>query len=652
MSSTARRFRSTDDSPRRSAPDEPDRTAGERTEGERASGADASGEQVDAGKRRRRGNESDRQANDEAATEKRGGESPSTRMTLGLAMLAAGLLFAAHYPIGWWPLAFVAPAPWAWLAGRGIRGGPGYAALWLSGFVYWLAMLQGIRLAHPALYLGWFALSAYLAVYTPLFVGLTASAVRRWRTPLVIAAPVVWVGLEVFRSYALTGFAIGLLGHAVVEWTQVIQVADLGGAYTVSFLLAFVAACVARCFLGARVTRAGECRSEHAAGKGDSFGPGNAKWLGLGAVAIAITLGYGGWRMQAADDPGTVEDASPLKVALIQGSMDVVFEHNPERNERTFRDYYEQTLRVRAEHPDLDLVVWPESMFTANEPEYLAAEGMQVPPGQNASMAQFREMLDEHVRAFGLKAKYTAAAVNRLETDEGQRRLDIACLVGLATVEFGESVRQYNTALLIGSDGEVADRYYKMHPVMFGEYIPFGDLAPWLYSITPMSGGLTPGPGPQAFSVGPWRLAPSICFESTVPHLIRRHWTELAARGERPDALVCLTNDGWFWGSSVLDLHLHCSVMRAVELRTPMLVAANTGFSAVVDGDGRILQRGPRRAAAELVAEVRPDRRESLYRAIGDWPAGLCLLFCGAVAARAWLGRRSERRSNSTGQEG
>ncbi|MCA9206165.1 MAG: hypothetical protein KDA59_24100, partial [Planctomycetales bacterium] len=63
-------------------------------------------------------------------------------------------------------------------------------------------------------------------------------------------------------------------------------------------------------------------------------------------------------------------------------------------------------------------------------------------------------------------------------------------------------------------------------------------------------------------------------------------------------------------------------------------------------------QRRPRRAAAELVAEVRPDRRESLYRAIGDWPAGLCLLFCGAVASRAWLGRRSERRSNSTGQEG
>lgn len=647
MTSTARRFRSTDDSSRRSVPDEPNRATGDQATGERASG-----ERAEDGKGRRMRNRSNQREIGEVALETRSGDSASLRMTLGLGMLAAGLLFAAHYPIGWWPLAFVAPAPWVWLAGRGIRGGQSYAALWLSGFVYWLVMLQGIRLAHPALYLGWFALSAYLAIYTPLFVGLTASAARRWRTPLVIAAPVVWVGLEVFRSYALTGFAIGLLGHSVVEWTQVIQIADLGGAYAVSFLLTFVAACVAKCFLVGDASRTGEIRTEHAAGKVTSVGLHSAKWLGLGAAAIVITLGYGGWRMRAANDRGSADTASPLKVALIQGSIDVVFEHDPERNEQTFRDYYEQTLRVRAEHPDLDLVVWPESMFTANEPEYLAADGMQVPPGQNASMAQFREMLDEHVRAFGLKTKYTAAAINRLETDEGQRQLDIACLVGLATVEFGETVRQYNTALLIGSDGEVAERYYKMHPVMFGEYIPFGNLLPWLYSMTPMSGGLTPGPGPQAFSVGAWRLAPSICFESTVPHLIRRHWSELAGRGERPDALVCLTNDGWFWGSSVLDLHLHCSVMRAVELRTPMLVAANTGFSAVVDGDGRIVQRGPRRAPAELVAEVDRDRRESLYRAIGDWPAGLCLLFCGAVAMRAWLGRRSERSSISTGQHG
>ena len=66
--------------------------------------------------------------------------------------------------------------------------------------------------------------------------------------------------------------------------------------------------------------------------------------------------------------------------------------------------------------------------------------------------------------------------------------------------------------------------------------------------------------------------------------------------------LVNLTNDGWFWGSSELDLHLMCGVFRAVECRKPMVIAANTGFSAVIDADGRILFQGPRRDTDVVVA--------------------------------------------------
>ena len=88
--------------------------------------------------------------------------------------------------------------------------------------------------------------------------------------------------------------------------------------------------------------------------------------------------------------------------------------------------------------------------------------------------------------------------------------------------------------------------------------------------------------------------------------------------------LVNLTNDGWFWGSSELDMHLACGVFRAVECRKPLLIAANTGFSAWIDGDGRIRRQGPRRDADTLLAEVRLDPRSSWYLAHGDWPAG-CL---------------------------
>jgi apolipoprotein N-acyltransferase len=110
--------------------------------------------------------------------------------------------------------------------------------------------------------------------------------------------------------------------------------------------------------------------------------------------------------------------------------------------------------------------------------------------------------------------------------------------------------------------------------------------------------------------------------------------------------LVNLTNDGWFWGSSELDMHLVCGVFRAVECRKPLLIAANTGFSAWIDGDGRILARGPRRATAVLLAEVAPDPRGSWYLEHGDWAAGVCLSACLAFAAAGiWGGFRNRRRA-------
>jgi apolipoprotein N-acyltransferase len=109
-----------------------------------------------------------------------------------------------------------------------------------------------------------------------------------------------------------------------------------------------------------------------------------------------------------------------------------------------------------------------------------------------------------------------------------------------------------------------------------------------------------------------------------------------------PDVLVNVTNDGWFWGTNILDLQLACAVCRAIENRLPVLIAANTGISAVIDSDGRILDRGPRRGESILYAEVQSDDRHSYYRRIGDIPAVLCALFClsaavfASVAGRRW----------------
>src|SRR6267142_1518069 len=141
--------------------------------------------------------------------------------TLLLGLVGAILLWAAFPPLN---------LPWLWLVRwPRLPGWRPYVVLWLAGFAHWLLMLEGIRLAHPALYAGWIALAAYLGVYLPAFVGLTRVAVHGLKASVVIAAPVVWVGLELLRGYLITGFSMGLLAHTQAEFPRLIQVSDLAG---------------------------------------------------------------------------------------------------------------------------------------------------------------------------------------------------------------------------------------------------------------------------------------------------------------------------------------------------------------------------------------------------------------------------------------
>jgi apolipoprotein N-acyltransferase len=494
-----------------------------------------------------------------------------------------------------------------------------YLAIWLAGFAHWLVMLVGISLAHTALIAGWIALSWYVAFYLPVFVGLTRVAVHRLGISMVVAAPVVWVGLELVRGHLLTGFSLGLLAHTQFAWTTLLQISDLAGAYAVSFVMMLVAASLARMLPIAAQSQVDPTRS---------------RWTlwpaGVAAAALAATLGYGAFRI---NETPPQPRGQPVRVALIQGSLDTIFDITQKRIDETYRQYAGLTDQAVREHQRLDLVIWPESMFMV--PEFRVEEPLGIPPDADMPVAEFRQRLQEANAEFEAKLVREAARVNRAGDDHpppdgAASRL----LVGTTTIQYGpgDQRKTFNAALLSDAAGQVAGRYYKMHPVMFGEYIPLGDAFPWIYRLTPMDGGLSIGDGPKIFQVAGLAMSPSICFESVVPHLIRQQVVELDRRGTPADALVNVTNDGWFWGSAILDLHFRCAVFRAIENRKPMIIAANTGFSAWIDGNGSILAQGPRRDTAVLLAEVRPDGRHSPYHRVGDLPAWLCALACAALA--------------------
>jgi len=520
---------------------------------------------------------------------------------LAYGLIGSALAWAALPPVGLWPLAWLAPIPWLLLIRRKeLAGRRPYLALWLAGFAFWMATLHWLRLPHPATSIGWVALSAYLAVYLPIFVGLSRVAVHQARCSIIFAAPMIWAGLELAQSHMLTGLNIGTLGHSQYRWVELIQISDLCGGYTVSFLIVLVAAAVARAI--------------------PLEGKRWAIWPAAPAIAaLAGALVYGHVRMAG-------EHTRPgLKVALIQGSVDIDMKLDRDRTKQIYDQYLSLSRQALSEHTDIDLIVWPETMF--RDPLPLYTEDVHAPDGVEWSKENLLEVVADH------KSLLKQVA----------RRFGVPALLGMDTVIYGAGeITSYNSAVLIDTEGQVEGRYDKMRPVMFGEYVPFAKTIPWLYKLTPLEGGLTPGAEPVALEVHGGRIAPSVCFETFLPHFIRGQVATLRARGEEPDLLVNLTNDGWFWGSSELDLHLMAGAVRAVECRKPLAVAANTGFSAVIDADGRIVRQGPRREMAVIVEDIPFDTRVSPYVQTGDLGAGFCLLFAVTMAG---IGGYSRRRS-------
>jgi apolipoprotein N-acyltransferase len=516
-----------------------------------------------------------------------------------LSLAGGGAMFLAQPPADLWLAAWVAPLPWlAVVAPDSLPAVRPWRSLWAGGFLHWLMTIHWLRLPHPATSIGWVALSAYLACFVPLFVWLARRLVHRHGWPLAAAAPLAWVVCEHLRGTLFGGFTFAGLGHTQWRWTTLIQCADLAGAVGVSGLVMLAAAAIAsRAIVPA----------------------------GIAAIVVAAAMGYGTWRLATAPQPS----GEPLDVLLVQGSIDTELKHDPDAATDVARHYDELTMAgLQAEAARPDLVVWPETMWRWSLVEIDPAEILPesvveqvlgpapaaVPSGDEDRQRRCRRVIEEERRAaLGAYA----------------RRYGTPWLVGVdkqeITPQVSAGARNFNCGQFLDAEGVPVACYAKMHPVLFGEYVPLADRFPWLYRLTPLPAGLTAGARPVAVTIAGRSVAVNICYETALPEAVRSLVRALAAAGQRPDVLVNLTNDGWFWGSSELDMHLTAAIFRAVEVRTPIVIAANTGFSAWIDGSGRLLARGPRRATATLRARVFPDGRASPWLAWGSLPAGACV---------------------------
>lgn len=169
----------------------------------------------------------------------------------------------------------------------------------------------------------------------------------------------------------------------------------------------------------------------------------------------------------------------------------------------------------------------------------------------------------------------------------------------------GKEFREYNTALFLGADGELAERYRKHRLVAFGETLPLSREFPWLVSwaeryLGDFFANLTPGSDRVTFPVNGVHLVPAICYESAFPGHVAR---SLAAAPESP-LLVVLSNNGWFGDSRQPWQHAGATILRAVENRVSLVHVINNGPSTVVSPSGRILAATGFQQRAGLLSQV------------------------------------------------
>lgn len=299
----------------------------------------------------------------------------------------------------------------------------------------------------------------------------------------------------------------------------------------------------------------------------------------LAVLVLALVWGGGQVRLSG---PGPA-DRADLRVRLIQPNAQQDEKWNPDRAYEFFDRQRAQTSappRDGGRRPDL--VIWPET------------------------------------------------AVPWLLDDPGPVLELIAESAGGARVALGiqrsDGPLFYNSLAVLGPGAEIEAVYDKFHLVPFGEYVPLGEaLVPLGVSAFAASRGnyYSAGPGARVLDLGRLgKVQPLICYEAVFPQ-------DLRAAPERPDWLMQVTNDAWFGQMSGPYQHLAQARLRAIESGLPLLRAANTGITAVIDAQGRIRQSLALGAEGWIDTAVPGALPPTPYARLGDLPvaAGLIVAF-------------------------
>ena len=511
-----------------------------------------------------------------------------------LALVAGAWSALAMAPFNAWPMLFLTFPVAVWLIdGAGAGRWRGIPAAAMSGFwfglgyfvvgLYWI----GYAFLVDAPTFAWLmpfavlGLPAYLALFTAAGFGLARLLWTRDATRLLALA----VGLTVtewLRGHLLSGFPWNSFGYALSEPLALAQTASLIGLWGMTFLSVAI-------FASPAVLIDGTSR-------------GRKPWLAPVAalVLLAAIAVFGTIRLSL--QPTLL---TKIKLRIMQPNLQQDVKFNYAAKAEVMQKYL--TLSDRASGPqstgvrDAQILIWPESAF----PFFLTREA--------DAMAQIAELLP----------KGTVLITGSV------RAPDLPAGVRIT--------RAYNSIYVIDHDGSVLQVYDKLHLVPFGEYLPFQDWMEKLgfVQLTRVQGGFIAGTRRRTMEIpdAP-RALPLICYEAIFPG-------DIAARDDRPGWIINLTNDGWFGVSTGPYQHLQQARLRAVEEGLPVVRAANTGISAVIDPSGRIVAQLGLGIEGVLDANLPQALPPTIYARIRDIPAAVIMAAALLLVIRRRFARRA-----------
>ena len=402
---------------------------------------------------------------------------------------------------------------------------------WLHGVVAWLIAVPWLS-TMLTVYGGlpsWLAacllsvLALYLGAYHGLFCWLAGPVLGRRDVLSLVAAPSIWVALELVRGAGLSGFPWNLLAYAWVDVPGALDATRWIGSLGLSGLvMAF----------GLGVLRLTDSETRR-----------QAATVLAGAAVLLVVARWTNLDRRAPAGPA-------LDVHVVQPNIGMMTDEELREglDSESIRANYRRLFELSREAcvPGA-LVVWPESAGWPYE----------------------------------------------LERDAGFAR-DIEALVGRGCsllfnsarrFRSGEEEGAFNSAYLLvpGDARAVRQIYDKMHLVPFGEYVPFARFLPGVSQLARNTGSFSTGSEVALLDVGGTRLGISICFEIVFP-------AQVAARVRRgASVLVTMANDSWYGATWAPHQHLRPARFRAAENGRPVVRAAITGISALIDRRGAIL---------------------------------------------------------------